>query len=196
MLINTQADPRTGTCDSRWWCPAGLKHTPPFEIHSCLVTFLWYLYVLYAYVMHICICYAYTLADPNTEACDSGWGCPGGPDSPFEIHSPCYSGLLDIYSFGLHNLYLKNDMISTNVWRSRIFPSLKFCINKGTINILEFLHSQFNLENCSIWLKYCLVQIVFFFFCIFTCCSEYKSSIYGQQYGCVLYSFLYLYKCW
>jgi hypothetical protein len=109
-----------------------------------------------------------------------GGGCPGGPDPSFEIHSSCYSGLLDIYSFGLHNLYLKNEMISLNVWTSRFFLSLKFCILKKGNNILEFLHSQL----LSIFLKYYLVQVVF---CIFKCCPEYKCSIYGQQCVCVLY---------
>jgi hypothetical protein len=40
----------------------------------------------------------------------------------------------------------------------------------------------------SILLKYYLVHVVF---CIFTCCPEYNCSIYGQQYGCVLYSFFF-----
>jgi hypothetical protein len=51
----TLADPNTGTCDWRWGFRG--SWTPPLEIHSwktkILVTFLWYLYVLYSYVMHI-----------------------------------------------------------------------------------------------------------------------------------------------
>jgi hypothetical protein len=119
----TLVNPSTGACDSRWGCPGVLTPTP-FEVH------LWNTKSVIS-ICIICICYAYKIADPNTGACDSIWECPGGPLSPFSYkftRSSFYSGLSDIYS----NLYLKNYMTSSNVWTSRFFLSLKFCINKGT----------------------------------------------------------------